>query len=420
MIVRKFPVRLGACVAMLLSLAVVGCAEQAQQTGTDKSVPEVGVVTLEAQRVELFTSLPGRTAPYRVAEVRPQVEGIVEKRLFKQGSHVDSGQTLYRIDQRPYRTQVKSAQADLAKARAAVSSVKLRAQRFGDLLQDHAVSQQEYDDIRSTLAQNSAQVDIAEAALAAAKLNLDYTTVRAPISGIIGASLITEGGLVTANQPNPLTQITQLDPIYVDVTRSTSEVLRLKREFKQGTLEKAGPESAKVEMFFDDGTQYAHSGKLKFSGVTVDPSTGAITLRAVFPNPEGLLLPGMYVTARLSEGVSPNALLAPQQGITHDEAGRPTALVVTDDNKVESRQLETREAIGSFWLVNKGLQAGDKLIVTGLHHAEPGAQVKPVAADIPNQGAGSAVAIQADDTDRVEAEKPQPDTAAANQSSPAQ
>lgn len=381
----KLVLRFGMPIFLVLPLLMVGCGEQEQQSEEQKQAPEVGVVTLQAQKVELFTELPGRTSPYRVAEVRPQVDGIIQKRLFEEGGRVQAGQTLYQVDPKPYRAVYDSAKADLASARAAVTSVQSRERRFSELLQDNAVSEQEYDDISSTLEQNKAQVAVAQAAVDSARINLDYTRVKSPIDGIIGQSFITEGGLVTANQADPLAQVTQLDPIYVDISRSTAQLTRLKKEFKDGSLENAGPEQAEVDLILQDDSVYERIGALKFTGVTVDPSTGSITLRAVFPNPDNTLLPGMFVRAKLSEGVKSQAILVPQQGVTRDAQGEATALVVTQDNKVKKRALETSRTIDSFWLVSKGLEAGDKVIVTGLHHAKVNSEVKPVAAEIDNK-----------------------------------
>ncbi len=376
--------------AVMLAIASVllpGCGHESEQSQQPESAPEVGVVELQTQAVELFTELPGRTTANRVAEVRPQVGGIIEQRLFKEGSQVRSGDQLYQIDARSYRAEYNRAKAGLAKARAAVNAARVRERRFRELLDDNAVSEQAYDDTNATLQQALGDLGVAEAALETAQINLEYTRVKAPIDGQIGASRITEGALVTADQAAPLAQVTQLDPIFVDISRSTAELLRLKKEFERDTLEKAGPGQAEVTLLLEDGSEYAHTGTLQFSGVTVDPATGAVTLRALFPNPERDLLPGMYVRARLSEGVKQQAILVPQQGVTHNSEGRATVLLVTDDGTVKKQQVETRQAIGAFWLVSKGLSVGDKVIVTGLHHAEPDAKVTPVEAEIPNKPA---------------------------------
>lgn len=367
-----------------LTALAFGCSDGDGEPESS-SPAEVGVVTVQTQPVELFTELPGRTAPYRVAEVRPQVNGIVQKRAFEEGAQVESGQTLYRIDPKPYRAELERAKADLAQARAAVTSVAQRAERYADLVDSNAVSQQEYDDVKAELAQKRAQVQVAEAGLETARINLDYSTIESPIDGRIGRSFITEGALVTANQSQAMAQVTQLDPIYVDISRSSDEVLRLKRAFERGDLKKAGPGQAKVVLLLEDGSEYGHAGELQFSDVTVDPGTGSVTLRAKFPNPDHDLLPGMFVRARLSEGVKDDALLVPQQGVTHNREGEATALVVNDKGKVERRRLQARQAIDSFWLVTDGLSTGDQVIVSGLQGVSPGDEADPVPAEIPNK-----------------------------------
>lgn len=372
-------------VALTMALLAVGCGESGGQTQQAAPPTEVGVVTVDARAVELFTELPGRTAAYRVAEVRPQVDGIVQNRAFEEGAQVEAGQTLYRIDPKPYRAEFRRAKADLAQAKAAVTSVARRAERFAELVDSNAVSQQEYDDAKAELQQRRAQVEVAEAALETARINLDYTGVEAPIAGRIGRSFFTEGALVTANQSQPLAQVTQLDPIYVDISRSSDEVLRLKRAFERGDLKKMGSGQARVTLLLEGGREYDHAGRLQFSDVTVEPGTGSVTLRARFPNPERDLLPGMFVRARVSEGIKENAVLVPQQGVAHNRKGEPTALVVGDDNKLEKRLLSTDRAIGSYWLVTDGLNADEQVVVTGRRGVEPGSAVKPVPAEIPNK-----------------------------------
>ncbi len=366
-----------------LVLFATGC-EQSTGMSSEAGPVEVAIVTLQAQPVELFDELNGRTSAYRVAEVRPQINGIIQKRLFEEGSQVKAGQTLYQIDPKPYRAEVERAGAELAKARAAVRAIELRTQRFEQLLENSAVSKQEYDDALSNLEQSKAQVQVAAAALQAARINLDYTTVKSPIDGNIGRSFVTEGALVTANQSQALAQVTQLDPIYVDISRSSDELLRLKKALAEGNLKDAAPDQAPVTLLLENSQQYPLAGQLQFSDVTVDQGTGTVTLRALFPNPDHDLLPGMFVRARLSEGVKQNALLVPQQGVTHNRQGQATALVVNSEGKVEKRRLEAPRTIGSFWLVTAGLQAGDQLIVTGLQHVQPGDPVITVPADIPN------------------------------------
>ncbi|XLX39669.1 efflux RND transporter periplasmic adaptor subunit [Ectopseudomonas mendocina] len=360
-------------------LGLTGCQEssapQTQQT------PQVGVVTLEAKPFALTSEVPGRTSAYRIAEVRPQVNGIIQKRLFTEGSEVKAGQQLYQIDPATYEAAFKSAQATQL-------SAKSLADRYKLLVNDKAVSQQAYDEARAASLQ-------ADAALEQARIDLRYTKVMAPISGRIGRSAVTEGALVSNGQANAMATIQQLDPIYVDVTQSSKELLRLRRDLAEGRLQKASDSAAKVALKLEDGSRYAHEGTLEFSEVAVDESTGSVTLRAVFPNPDHLLLPGMFVHAELLSGVKQNAILAPQQGVTRNQRGEPTAMVVGADNKVELRVLKADRTAGSAWLVEDGLKEGDRLITEGLQFVQPGAEVKAVPAtnvktEQPAQGAEQA------------------------------
>ncbi|MDG9977705.1 efflux RND transporter periplasmic adaptor subunit [Ectopseudomonas oleovorans] len=357
-----FAVLVSAIAVAMLSLT--GCQEssapQTQQT------PQVGVVTLEAKPFALTSEVPGRTSAYRIAKVRPQVNGIIQKRLFTEGSEVKAGQQLYQIDPATYQAAFKSAQATQL-------SAKSLADRYKLLVADKAVSQQAYDEARAAALQ-------AEAALEQARIDLRYTKVMAPISGRIGRSAVTEGALVSNGQANAMATIQQLDPIYVDVTQSSKELLRLRRDLAEGRLQKASDSAAKVALKLEDGSHYAHEGTLEFSEVAVDESTGSVTLRAVFPNPDHLLLPGMFVHAELVSGVKQNAILAPQQGVTRNQRGEPTAMVVGADNKVELRVLKADRTAGSAWLVEEGLNAGDRLITEGLQFVQPGAEVKAVPA----------------------------------------
>lgn len=345
-------------------LGLTGCQEssapQTQQT------PQVGVVTLEAKPFALTSEVPGRTSAYRIAEVRPQVNGIIQKRLFTEGSEVKAGQQLYQIDPATYEAAFKSAQATQL-------SAKSLADRYKLLVNDKAVSQQAYDEARAASLQ-------ADAALEQARIDLRYTKVMAPISGRIGRSAVTEGALVSNGQANAMATIQQLDPIYVDVTQSSKELLRLRRDLAEGRLQKASDSAAKVALKLEDGSRYAHEGTLEFSEVAVDESTGSVTLRAVFPNPDHLLLPGMFVHAELLSGVKENAILAPQQGVTRNQRGEPTAMVVGADNKVELRVLKADRTAGNAWLVEDGLKEGDRLITEGLQFVQPGAEVKAVPA----------------------------------------
>lgn len=377
------PLKLGSRVLQLLqatflSLILVACDQAEPQAQQNQAIQEVGVVVLKRQSLELFTELNGRTTPYRVSQVRPQVTGVVLKREFEEGSQVTAGQTLYQIDAKAYAAEFARAKADLAKAEAAVKVEELRTQRLKTLLDDEAISAQAYDDASATLTQAQAQVAVAKAALQTARINLDYTTVKAPIDGRISRSFITEGALVTANQTAELAQVTQLDPIYVDIARSSEELLQLKQALRDGKLKQADAEKASIQLQLEDGSNYPTSGQLQFSEITVNADTATVTLRALFSNPNHDLLPGMFVRVHLSEGVKDNALLVPQRGVTHNRQGEATALVVNAEGEVELRRLTKSRAIGNDWLVEDGLAAGDKVIVNRLQSVRPGDKVKAV------------------------------------------
>lgn len=323
--------------------------------------PKVSVVTLRTQSVPITTELPGRVNAYRTADVRPQVNGIILRRLFVEGSEVRAGQQLYQIDPAPYKAAYDSAVAADAAAHAL-------ARRDKSLVETNLVAQQDYDNAQAASLQ-------AQAAVETARINLIYTRVLSPITGRIGRSLITEGALVTANQSAALATVQQLDPMYVDVTQPTTTLLRLRREADAGLLKKNAAGQTQVRVQLEDGSDYPHAGTLEFSEVTVDLGTGSVTLRALMPNPERLLLPGMFVRERIEEGVRQGAVLAPQQGVTHNQKGEPYALVVGPDNIVELRALQTDRAVGDQWLVTSGLKAGDRVIVEGLQSARPGTKV---------------------------------------------
>jgi membrane fusion protein, multidrug efflux system len=342
--------------------------------------PTVTVVTLRAARVSLTTELPGRVSAYRIAEVRPQVNGVILKRLFTEGDRVNEGQQLYQIDPAPYQAVLGSAEATLARARAAVEVARLTVERYKGLVEVHAVSRQDYDNAVATLQQDQADVASGEAAVRTAAINLAYTKVYSPISGRTGRSSMTEGALVTANQASSLVTVTQLDPVYVDVTQPATTLVRLKRELASGQLLNAGSNQAAARLLLDDSSAYEQPGSLQFSEVTVDEGTGSVTLRAIFPNPSDLLLPGMFVRATIQEGVREGAILAPQQGVTHAPDGTATALVVGADNKVEKRTIELDRALSDYWVVRRGLQGGDRLIVAGVQRVKPGMQVTVVNA----------------------------------------
>ncbi|EHY77633.1 MULTISPECIES: efflux RND transporter periplasmic adaptor subunit [Stutzerimonas stutzeri subgroup] len=358
-----------------MAVFLAGCQEEAAPPAQQK--PQVGVVTLQAEPFAVTTDLPGRTSAYRIAEVRPQVNGIIQKRLFTEGSDVKAGQQLYQIDASVYEATLKSAQASLA-------SSKSLADRYADLVKDQAVSKQAYDEARAASLQ-------AEAELERARIDVRYTKVLAPISGRIGRSAVTEGALVSNGQAQELATIQQLDPIYVDVTQPARDLLALRRDLAEGRLQKAGENAAKVTLMLEDGSDYGHEGKLEFSEVTVDPGTGSVTLRAVFPNPDKVLLPGMFVHAQLVAGMKSEAILVPQQGVTRNAKGEPTAMVVNAENKVELRQIKTERAVGNRWLVGDGLQPGDRVITEGLQFIQPGIEVEVSSAtNVDNRGGVSA------------------------------
>lgn len=365
---------------LLLGALLAGCSDDKEAAGQSPAgasqAPQVEVVTVTASDVPLTTELPGRTRAYQIAEVRPQVGGIIESRDFKEGSDVEEGQALYHIDARTYRADVASAKASLARAEASLHTSNLQAKRFKQLVARKMVSQQNYDDAVATVGEGRADVASAKASLTSAQINLDYSVVTSPISGRIGKSSVTKGALVTASQDTSLATVQQLDPIYIDVTQSASEVLRLKRELAENRDASAAPEQAPVELVMEDGSVYAAKGKLQFADVTVDEGTGMVTLRALFPNEDELLLPGMFVRARLTEAVAKDAILVPQKAVSRDNQGNANVMVVNAESKVEAKQVVIGQAIDNQWLVTSGLNSGDKVIVSGLQKIKPGAAVQ--------------------------------------------
>ena len=358
-------------------LVLTACqSDQQQQAGQagQKQTSHVDVVTLAPQKVTLRSVLPARTTAFRQAEVRPQVNGIIEKRLFEEGAQVEEGQQLYQIDAALYQAEVANAKAQLMRAKAAFQTAKSKEARYKNLLADNAISQQDYDDALATYQQTEADIKVQEATLKTAETNLNYTHVYAPISGQIGKSNFTEGALVTAQQAAVLTTINQLDPIYIDISQPSKHLLDLRKRIiaRQINKEKA----PKVTLTLEDGSPYSETGTLQFAEANVDPTTGDVVLRAIMPNPDKLLLPGMFVKATIEEGKLDNVILAPQKGITFDREGNATALVVNKENKVELRQLELDRAIDDNWIVKSGLNAGDQIIVEGLQKVAPDAPVK--------------------------------------------
>jgi len=378
----RFAAGIAVHLAVLGLVLLTGCEHKAPPPAPPP--PKVSVVTVQAQEVPITTELPGRVAGYRYADVRPQVNGIILKRLFVEGSDVKAGQQLYQIDPAPYKATYDSAVAADVSARALW-------ERYKPLAEANAVSKQDYDNAIASHLQ-------AQAAVETARINLIYTRVLSPITGRIGRSLITEGALVTANQADAIASVQQLDPVYVDVTQPITTLLRLKREAAAGLLKQNEAGKTQVRLRLEDGSDYAHPGTLEFSEVTVDEGTGSVTLRALVPNPERLLLPGMFVREEIQEGVRQGAVLAPQQGVSHDQKGQPNALVVGADNTVELRTIGTDRAIGDQWLVTSGLKPGDRVIVEGIQSAKPGAKVVPEEYRAPEEKTAQPPAATAEGT----------------------
>ncbi|WEF28561.1 efflux RND transporter periplasmic adaptor subunit [Klebsiella aerogenes] len=355
---------------IISALLLTGCDNSGDKQ-TQAQAPQVSVHVVSSGPLSVTTELPGRTSAYRVAEVRPQVSGIILKRNFVEGSDIKAGESLYQIDPATYQAAWNSAKGDEAKAEAAAAIAHLTVKRYVPLLGTKYISQQDYDQAIATAHQADADVVAAKAAVESARINLAYTKVTSPIDGRIGKSSVTEGALVTNGQSDAMATVQQLDPIYVDVTESSNDFMRLKQESLQ-----RGDESKSVQLLMENGQPYALKGSLQFSDVTVDESTGSITLRAVFPNPQHTLLPGMFVRARIDEGVNPKAILIPQQGVTRTPRGDATVMIVNAQNQVENREVTASQAIGDKWLIASGLKDGDKVIVSGLQKVRPGVTVK--------------------------------------------
>lgn len=370
-----------ATLLLAVGLTTAACGKK-QAPKPQMGPPEVGVIEVKQQRVALTTELSGRTSANMMAEVRPQVGGIIKKRLFTEGSDVKAGQVLYQIDPASYEAAFASAKATQARAEATLGSVRLKAERYQELVKIKAVSQQDNDDAQAAFKQSEADVAVTKAAVETARINLAYTKITAPISGRIGRSTVTEGALVTTNQTAALATIQQLGTMYVDVTQSSADLLKLKRNLTGGMMKKdAAAVQARVGLLLEDGSNYPHTGTLKFSEVTVDQSTGSITLRAVFPNPKQLLLPGMFVRAVLEEGVDEQAILVPQRGVTRNPKGEAMVMVVGAEEKVEPRIITAIRTVGENWLVGEGLKPGDRVILEGIQKARPGTPVKAVPFD---------------------------------------
>ena len=349
-------------VVLILSFVVMSCGEK--KPGGFMPTPEVAFVTIQVRPVVTTTELSGRTSANLIAEVRPQVSGIIQKRFFTEGSEVKAGQVLFQIDPALY-------QATLARVEANLTALEMKVSRMRELLADKAVSQQEYDDVAAALKQLQAEVQ-------SASINLKYTTITAPISGRIGKSNVTAGALVTAHQPLALATIQQMDPMYVDVTQSTADILKLRRQMQEGQLVRSGQSRQEVKLIMDDGTEYPLKGTMQFQDISVDPTTGSVILRIVFPNPDHILMPGMFVRAAVQEGIHKNAILVPQQAVSRDPKGSPLVLIVDKDGKVQQKPLTIDRAIGNEWLVSSGLEPGDRVVVEGLAKVKPGIPVKVV------------------------------------------
>lgn len=373
--------RLWSASLLLVGALMAGCSDGSDEAAESQSqeggqATEVEAVTVKMQDVPITAELPGRISAYQIAEVRPQVGGIIESRDFTEGSEVEEGQVLYHIDARTYRADVASAKASLARAEASLNTSNLQAKRFKTLVARNLVSQQDYDDAVATVGEDRADVASAKADVSSAQINLDYTTVTSPISGRIGKSSVTKGALVTASQDTSLVTVQQLDPIYVDMTQSASETLKLKRELSKNGKAAAAPDKAKVELLMDKDDPYQYQGELQFTDISVDEGTGMVTLRALFPNPDTMLLPGMFVTARMVEAVAHDAILLPQKAVSHNDDGDATTMVINAEGKVESRVVKIDRAMGNQWLVTDGLSAGEQVITSGLQKIKAGAPVR--------------------------------------------
>ncbi|MCX7982349.1 MAG: efflux RND transporter periplasmic adaptor subunit [Syntrophales bacterium] len=356
-------------------LVIWGCAEEKKFSAPP---PEVSVLTVEPRVVTITAELAGRTVPYRVADVRPQVNGIILKRYFTEGNLVKAGEILYQIDPKPFQTALENAEAALARSEASLAAAKLREERLRGLVAEKAVSQQDYDDALAVLKQIEADIKYWRAMVEQAKINLGYTSVKAPISGLIGRSNVTEGALVTAHQPMALATIQQLDPIYVDVPQSTTEVLKLRRELEERKIIRAGESLKRVQLKLEDGSDYPWFGTLQFQDVTVEQTTGSVVLRVVFPNPRNILLPGMFVRAVIERGKYPRAMLCPQQAVMRNTKGEAYTYVVNERNVIEMRVLNVEQAIGDRWLVSSGLSAGERVVMEGIQRVRPGMTVRIV------------------------------------------
>lgn len=383
--VERIPFRLISAATAAVLLAACG----PKQSAPPQQTPEVAIVTVQPTSVPVITELPGRTSAFLVAQVRARVDGIVLRREFVEGSQVKAGQRLYKIDPAPYIAALNSAKASLAKAQATLATTTAQANRYKVLVAANAVSKQDYDNAVAAEGQAAADVAAGKAAVDTAQINLGYTDVTSPVTGQVGISQVTPGAYVQASAATLMSTVQQLDPVYVDLTQSSLDGLKLRRQVQEGRLKTTGPDAAKVQLILEDGRNYSEQGKLQFTDVTVDQGTGSVTIRAIFQNKDHVLLPGMFVRARIDEGVNDRAIVVPQTGITHDPKGQPTALVVDEHNKVTVRQLVTGSTYGSNWVVESGLNPGDRVIVLGTDKVRPGMTVKTVPAPAPASDAAA-------------------------------
>ncbi|GAB2903612.1 efflux RND transporter periplasmic adaptor BpeA [Paraburkholderia jirisanensis] len=391
--VKRVPIRwamFSLPTAAALAVTLAACGQK--QSAPPPQDPEVGIVTVQPLPVPVITELPGRTSAFLVAQVRARVDGIVLRREFTEGSEVKAGQRLYKIDPAPYIATLNNAKAALAKAQANLVTVTAQANRYKVLVAANAVSKQDYDNAVASEGQAAADVAAGKASVDTAQINLGYTDVVSPVTGRVGISQVTPGAYVQASQATLMSTVQQLDPMYVDLVQSSLEGLRLRRDIQSGRLKTSGPNAAKVSLILEDGRPYGETGKLQFTDVTVDQTTGSVTIRAIFDNKDRVLLPGMFVRARIEEGINENALLVPQVGITHDQKGQPTTLVVGKDDKIEVRTLTTGGTYGSNWVVESGLNPGDRVVVQGVDKVHPGNKVRTTPAQLPAAAASDAAA----------------------------
>lgn len=363
-----------AVICLLNLLLATGCDDQ-NPTAVDSTLPEVGVLTLKAESINITSELPGRIVPFEIAEIRPQVGGIILHRRFNEGGKVLKGDSLYQIDPAPLQAELDRAKANLAKAQSATDNARMTFRRYSSLLKSHYVSRQDYDTALANVKEAEASLQVAKAAVESAQINLNYANVTSPLSGLSGKSSVTLGALVTANQQQSLVTIQRLDPVYVDITQSAHDFLQIKTDLESGLLEQSQGQ-ATAWLMLDKSKRYAHSGKLQFSDLTVDETTGSVTLRAIFPNPDNTLLPGMYVTAVLSEGTQHHVILVPQQAVTRNASGEATIFILDKENIVRLREINATKAIGDKWIVTAGLSPGDRAIVSGLQKIRPGIKAR--------------------------------------------